>query len=78
MNQSFCIPRNYLYLAQSARKITHRTSDWFWFCFSLVERLNPINRRSNRSRVITFDSHLKTAVMAENLASNKVEVSFMH
>ena len=45
---------------------------WFWFCLSLVETdwrdsFKPINKRSIRNlrsiHVITFDSHLKTAVL---------------
>ena len=32
-------PSNYLKLAQSAGKITRTRRDWFWFCFSLAEKL---------------------------------------
>ena len=33
------IPSDYLKLARSAAKITRTRCDWFWFCFSLVEKL---------------------------------------
>ena len=33
------IPSDYLKLARSAAKITRTWCDWFWFCFSLVEKL---------------------------------------
>ena len=38
--------------------------DWFWFPFSLVEKsiFSQSLKRSNCNHVITFDSHLKTAL----------------
>ena len=33
------IPSYYLKLAQSVGKIMHTWRDWFWFCFSLAEKL---------------------------------------
>ena len=57
------------FFAQSADKVAHTRCDWFWSCFSLVEKLTryfePITKRSNRNRVVAFDSHLKTATGAE-------------
>ena len=38
-HEPITIPSNYLKLAQSAGKITRAWCDWFWFCFSLVEKL---------------------------------------
>ena len=46
-------PSNYLPLVQSAGKITRTSCDWFWFCFSLVEKL-----------VATLLSQSLSAVMA--------------
>ena len=34
----------------------------FGFVLSLVEKLARVTKRSNRNHVITFDSHLKTAL----------------
>ena len=57
---------DYLEPAHSAGKTTRTKCDWFWFCFSLVENwretFKPITRRSNRNRVITFDSQFNTAL----------------
>ena len=61
-DEPITIPSNYLKLARSAGKMTRRRWDWFWFCFSLVEKLARVTKRSNRNHVITFDSHLKTAL----------------
>ena len=36
----------------------HRLKNW-------RESFKPITKRSNRNRVITFDSHLKTALLVE-------------
>ena len=52
-------------LKHSVGKIATRC-DWFWFCFSLVEKLardEPVTKCSNRDRVFTFDSHLKTVLV---------------
>ena len=38
-NEPIRITSNYLWLAQSAEKITRTRCDWFSFCFSLVETL---------------------------------------
>jgi len=38
-DEPITIPSNYLKLAQSAGKITCTWRDWFWFCFSLAEKL---------------------------------------
>ena len=38
-DEPITIPSNYPQLAQSAGKITRTWCDWFWFCFSLVEKL---------------------------------------
>ena len=57
-DEPITVPSNYLKLAQSAGKITRTWRDWFWFCFSLVENLAPITKRSNRNHVITFDRKL--------------------
>jgi len=38
-DEPITIPSNYLKLAQSAGKITRTWRDWFWFCFSLAEKL---------------------------------------
>ena len=38
-DEPITIPSNDLKLAQSAGKITRTWRDWFWFCFSLAERL---------------------------------------
>ena len=38
-DEPITIPRNYLKLFQSAGKITRTWRDWFWFCFSLAEKL---------------------------------------
>ena len=58
-DEPIIIPSNYSWLALIARK----SCDLFWFCFSLVETFalgfKPITKRSNRNRVITFDSHRK-------------------
>jgi len=37
--ESITIPSNYLQLAHSKGKITHTWCAWFWFYFSLVEKL---------------------------------------
>lgn len=55
---------NYLNRSQSAGDIAiGRTR----FCYSLVENwrdiFGPITKRSNRNRAITFDNHLKTALL---------------
>ena len=38
------------------------------------ESLNPITKRSNRNHVITFDSHLKTALAPWNCRQRKASV----
>ena len=46
--------------------------DWFWFCFSLVEKVAQISGNHSQSAVkqnqskreITFDTQLKTALMS--------------
>ena len=38
-DEPITIPSNYLKLAQSAGKTTRTWRDWFWFCFSLAEKL---------------------------------------
>ena len=38
-DEPIIIPSNYLKLARSAGKITRTWQDWFWFCFSLAEKL---------------------------------------
>ena len=38
-DEPITIPRNYLKLAQSGGKITRTWRDWFWFGFSLAEKL---------------------------------------
>ena len=67
-HEPITIPSNYLKLARSAGKITRTWRDWF--CFSLVENwresFKPITKRINRNNVITFGSHLKTALLRTN------------
>ena len=41
-DETITIPSNYLKLAQSAGKITRTWCDWFWFCFSLAEKLAQV------------------------------------
>ena len=38
-DEPITIPSNYLKLAQSAGKIMCTWHNWFWFCFSLAEKL---------------------------------------
>ena len=38
-DQPITVPSNFLKLAQGAGKITRTWRDWFWFCFSLAEKL---------------------------------------
>ena len=38
-NEPIQICRNSMELAQSAGKIARASRDWFWFCFSLVDKL---------------------------------------
>ena len=38
-DEPITFPSNYQKLAQSAGRITRTWCDWFWFCFSLVEKL---------------------------------------
>ena len=38
-DEPITIPSNFLKLAQSTGKITRTWRDWFWFCFSLAEKL---------------------------------------
>ena len=46
-------------------KMTCTWSDWFDFASHWLksDSFKPITKRSNRNRVITFDSHLKTTLM---------------
>ena len=53
------IHSNYLLLAQRAGKITRTWCEWFWFYFSLVEKLARVFLANH---ITTFDSHLKTAL----------------
>ena len=59
-------PRNYLWLAQRAGKIARASCHLF--SFSLVKKwsatFEPITMGCNRNRAITFESHLKTALVA--------------
>ena len=38
-DEPITIPSNYLKLARSAGEVTRTWRDWFWFCFSLAEKL---------------------------------------
>ena len=57
---------NYLELAQSAGKWCLQVAIGFGFVSHWLknwrENLKPITKRTNRNRVITFNSHLKTAL----------------
>ena len=59
-------PSNYLPLAQRAGKITRTVVIGFGFTSHRLknwrESFYPITKNSNRNRVITFESHLKTAL----------------
>ena len=52
----------------SAGKNVRVRHDWFWFCFSLVEKVARIlvtNHRAQQSkREISFDTQLKTALLS--------------
>ena len=47
----------------------HRLKNW-------RESFKPINKRSNRNHIITFDSHLKTALISIRLGSTGSHVIF--
>ena len=51
-------------------KMTCTWSDWFDFASHWLksDSFKPITKRSNRNRVITFDSHLKTALSTRCLS----------
>ena len=71
------IPTNYLQLARSAGKITRTWCDFgstpHWLK-NWRESFQPITRSSNRNRVITFDSHVKTA-LTKGLVSEETSVA---
>ena len=62
-DEPITIPSNYLKLAQSAGKITRTWRDWFWFCFSSAENWRESFKPITKCHVITFGSHLKTALL---------------
>ena len=69
LHEPITIPCNHMQLARSAGKITHAYMVRFGFGFASHwlknwrESLKPITKRSNQNHVITFDGHLKTALM---------------
>ena len=66
MNQS-----QFLAITCNLLKAREKPRDWFWFCSHWLknwrESFKPIIKRSNRNHVITFDSHLKTALFRKAL-----------
>lgn len=65
-DESIRIPSNFLQLAQSAGKITQvQGAIVFIYLFigskTVPRFFKPITRRSNRHRVISFESHLQTS-----------------
>ena len=59
---------------EARKKITRAWCDWFGFASHWLknwrESFKPIIKRGNRNHVITFDSHLKTALIIFNQAIN--------
>ena len=76
-DEPITITNTYQKLAQSAGKIIRTWRDWFCFCFSLVEipaRVFQANHTkcSNRNHVITFDSHLKSALLFRTMIGSSM------
>lgn len=63
MNQQFKIASNYPQLFQSAGKIARTSCDWFWLCFSLVEKTGaPISLSQSLNVEIAIEQLISASI----------------